>query len=61
MSASTSSSPPSCAYACARLQWERDHMSYNFDVRKGDIFVNFFKGATTNICYNALDRHVAAG
>lgn len=36
-------------------------MSYNFDVRKGDIFVNFFKGATTNICYNALDRHVAAG
>ena len=25
------------------------------------MFVNFFKGGTTNMCYNALDRHVASG
>lgn len=31
-------------------------LDYNFDVTKGDIYVNFMKGATTNICYNLLDR-----
>ncbi|BFI33724.1 hypothetical protein AXG93_1793s1250 [Marchantia polymorpha subsp. ruderalis] len=33
----------------------------NFDVRKGPIKVEWFKGGKTNICYNALDRHVEAG
>jgi acetyl-CoA synthetase len=42
-------------------QWDADHMSYNFDPRKGPVFTKFFSGATTNICYNALDRHVEAG
>ncbi|KAL2631388.1 hypothetical protein R1flu_016074 [Riccia fluitans] len=33
----------------------------NFDIRKGPIKVEWFKGGKTNICYNALDRHVEAG
>ena len=33
-------------------------MSWNFDVRKGPISVEWFKGGLTNICYNALDRCV---
>ncbi|KAH7332178.1 hypothetical protein KP509_20G073600 [Ceratopteris richardii] len=33
----------------------------NFDVRKGPVKVEWFKGGKTNICYNALDRHVHAG
>lgn len=44
-----------------KLQWDEEHISYNFDVRKGPIHVEYFKGGLTNICYNALDRHVAAG
>eukprot|EP00871_Galdieria_phlegrea_P003885 jgi/Galph1/4498/GphlegSOOS_G3179.1 len=36
-------------------------LKYNFDVRKGPIFVEWFKGGKTNMCYNALDRHVEAG
>ncbi|XP_047627208.1 acetyl-coenzyme A synthetase, cytoplasmic isoform X3 [Phacochoerus africanus] len=31
---------------------------YNFDVTKGRIFIEWMKGATTNICYNVLDRIV---
>ncbi|XP_072115191.1 acyl-CoA synthetase short chain family member 2 like isoform X2 [Mobula birostris] len=31
-------------------------LDYNFDVTKGNVYVNFMKGATTNICYNLLDR-----
>jgi acetyl-CoA synthetase len=30
-------------------------------MRKGPIRAEFFKGATTNVCHNALDRHVLAG
>lgn len=36
-------------------QWEPGHFKYNFDVRKGEIFTSWFKGATTNMC-----DHVAA-
>lgn len=35
--------------------------SYNFDVTKGPIFIKWMEGATTNICYNVLDRHVKDG
>jgi acetyl-CoA synthetase len=42
-------------------QWSPKHVSWNFDTRKGPIRAEFFKGATTNICHNALDRHVLAG
>ena len=30
-------------------------------MRKGPIRAEFFKGGTTNVCHNALDRHVLAG
>ncbi|KAG6548991.1 hypothetical protein Mapa_009433 [Marchantia paleacea] len=35
--------------------------NYNFDADKGPVFVEWFKGGYTNVCYNALDRHVLAG
>ncbi|KAJ8306425.1 hypothetical protein KUTeg_016970 [Tegillarca granosa] len=34
---------------------------YNFDSRKGPIFIKWMEGATTNICYNALDRNIDRG
>jgi acetyl-CoA synthetase len=33
----------------------------NFDVRKGPIVTEWFKGGKTNVAYNCLDQHVAAG
>uniref|UniRef100_A0A8C5D2C4 Acetyl-coenzyme A synthetase n=1 Tax=Gouania willdenowi TaxID=441366 RepID=A0A8C5D2C4_GOUWI len=33
-------------------------LDYNFDVTKGRIFIKCMEGATTNICYNLLDRNV---
>jgi len=36
-------------------------VSYNFNRSAGPIHVRFFHGGETNIAYNALDRHVAAG
>ena len=36
-------------------------LEFNFDVSKGPIFIKWMQGAVTNICYNALDRHVQAG
>ena len=36
-------------------------LEYNFDVRKGPIYIKWMQGAKTNICYNALDRHVKNG
>ncbi|KAL4695803.1 hypothetical protein H8957_001914 [Semnopithecus entellus] len=33
-------------------------LRYNFDVTKGKIFIEWMKGASTNICYNVLDRNV---
>ncbi|XP_013928806.1 PREDICTED: acetyl-coenzyme A synthetase, cytoplasmic [Thamnophis sirtalis] len=42
--------------------WRNQHtgpfLQYNFDVTKGKIFIEWMKGATTNICYNVLDRNV---
>ena len=35
-----------------------EFMKHNFDSRKGRVSVEFMKGATTNICYNVLDRIV---
>lgn len=40
---------------------EKNVTNYNFDVRKGKVFIEWMKGATTNICYNALDRNVERG
>ncbi|MEE6523196.1 hypothetical protein FKM82_021964, partial [Ascaphus truei] len=33
-------------------------LRYNFDITKGGIFVEWMKGAVTNICYNVLDRNI---
>ncbi|XP_043543706.1 acyl-CoA synthetase short chain family member 2 like isoform X1 [Chiloscyllium plagiosum] len=33
-------------------------LDYNFDVSKGNVYVKFMQGATTNICYNLLDRNI---
>ena len=41
---------------CVALQWEDDHHTHNFDVTAGRISTEFFKGGTTNIAYNCLDR-----
>ncbi|KAG8196839.1 hypothetical protein JTE90_027552 [Oedothorax gibbosus] len=35
--------------------------NYNIDVSKGKVFIEWLKGASTNICYNALDRNVQNG
>lgn len=31
---------------------------FNFDIRKGPVNIKWFAGGKTNICYNALDRHL---
>ncbi|XP_063321155.1 acetyl-coenzyme A synthetase, cytoplasmic isoform X1 [Pelmatolapia mariae] len=33
-------------------------LDYNFDVTKGEIYIKCMEGASTNICYNLLDRNV---
>ena len=43
------------------LQWRKEHVRYNFDRRKGQVCTSFFDGGRTNICYNALDRHIEQG
>lgn len=40
---------------------EKNIVNYNFDVRKGKVFIEWMKGAKTNICYNALDRNIERG
>ena len=40
---------------------DRPFHDYNFDLDAGPIHVSWFGGARTNVCYNALDRHVAFG
>jgi acetyl-CoA synthetase len=42
-------------------QWDAQHHAANFDMRQGPIHVDWFKGGTTNVAYNCLDRWVAAG
>lgn len=36
-------------------------LKYNFDNRKGPIFVKWMDGAEMNVCYNVVDRHVRNG
>eukprot|EP00803_Ostreobium_quekettii_P003066 evm.model.scf_2786.1 EVM.evm.TU.scf_2786.1 scf_2786:12831-14819(-) len=42
-------------------RWSTPITDYNFDMRKGPIKITWFPGAKTNMCYNALDRHVEGG
>ncbi|GJD06804.1 Acetyl-coenzyme A synthetase, chloroplastic/glyoxysomal [Galdieria sulphuraria] len=41
--------------------WDDQICSFNFDVEKGPIFCEWFKGGKLNACYNCIDRHVEAG
>merc|ERR1719162_134279 len=34
---------------------------YNYDMTKGPVSIQWFPGGTTNISYNCLDVHIAAG
>lgn len=36
-------------------------VSHNFHISKGKVEVEWFSGGVTNVCYNALDRHVESG
>lgn len=40
---------------------EGKFLEYNFNVNDGPVFIKWFQGATTNVCYNVLDRHVENG
>eukprot|EP00041_Stephanoeca_diplocostata_P016326 m.321209 g.321209 ORF g.321209 m.321209 type:complete len:690 (+) comp20329_c0_seq4:3-2072(+) len=43
-------------------KWDADNVhSFNYDTRKGKVEISWFKGGKTNLCYNSVDRHVAAG
>ena len=36
-------------------------LSYNFNVNNGPVEIKWLEGATTNICYNLLDRNIRLG
>ncbi|AES80776.1 acetate-CoA ligase [Medicago truncatula] len=44
-----------------KQKWGDQVCHENFDVRKGNVNIEWFKGGITNICYNCLDRNVEAG
>ena len=39
-----------------KRKWAGPVCEYNYDTSKGPIFIKWFQGAQTNVCYNALDR-----
>ena len=38
-------------------KWDKVQ-DYNFDIKKGPIFVKFFEGGKLNVSYNCLDKHL---
>lgn len=49
-----------------QFHWETqadasNFMSFNFDISKGPISIKWMEGASTNICYNLLDRNIKNG
>jgi len=38
-------------------KWDKVR-DFNYDVRKGNVFIEWFQGAKTNITVNCLDRHI---
>lgn len=36
-------------------------LEYNFDIRKGQIFISYMEGARTNVAYNCLERNIQKG
>jgi len=47
------------------LYWKKEADAvgpeYNFDMNNGPIDIKWMMGSETNLCYNCIDRHVAAG
>jgi acetyl-CoA synthetase len=48
-----------------QFHWEApvktNFFSYNFDLGKGPISIKWMEEASTNICYNLLDRNIKNG
>ncbi|KAK9864775.1 hypothetical protein WJX84_003544 [Apatococcus fuscideae] len=44
-----------------KKRWSQPVTRSNFDMNKGPIKIEWFIGAETNLCYNAVDRHVKNG
>lgn len=49
-----------------QFHWETpadasNFMKFNFDISKGPISIKWMEGASTNICYNLLDRNIKNG
>lgn len=49
-----------------QFHWEtpadaENFMTFNFDISKGPISIKWMEGASTNICYNLLDRNIKNG
>lgn len=49
-----------------QFHWEtpydlKNFMNFNFDISKGPISIKWMEGASTNICYNLLDRNIKNG
>ena len=42
-------------------KWTLPVSKHNFDSRVGRVFAEWFTDGETNLCYNAVDRHVEAG
>jgi len=40
-------------------KWDGKVEDYNFDMRKGPIYLKYFEGGKLNVSYNCLDRHLA--
>lgn len=40
---------------------EEKFLKFNFDHRKGPVFIKWMDGAEMNVCYNVVDRHVRNG
>ena len=53
--------PPDLPNCLPSQQWDAQHHSFNFDLSKGPIHLEWFKGGQTNITYHCLDRWVASG
>jgi acetyl-CoA synthetase len=43
-----------------KQKWQRDHASWNFDVRSGRVHVEWFKGAKTNVYAASLVARLVA-
>jgi acetyl-CoA synthetase len=39
-------------------KWDGKVEDYNFDIKKGPVYVKYFAGAKLNVSYNCLDKHL---